>query len=193
MTLASTLIDLMVKNNLQTECWQEMIQTVEQIALDNKMSAQLNFPLEVLSKSNLSAGAQRNFDNLMRIFKRTETGAKPNFAGQIETQLHTVQLETLFYQTKIDEQNLKIEEVYKKKWNQRLTLRDTLQNIHDVSVKQQARELSLQSLKIQQETRQKLSNLRDAQCEANHAEAQVQDNQEQLEMAIVELSTLAGQ
>ena len=37
---ASLLIDLMVKNNLQERCGQEMIQVLEQISLENKESAE---------------------------------------------------------------------------------------------------------------------------------------------------------
>jgi uncharacterized protein (DUF2132 family) len=59
-----------------------------------------------------------------------------------------MQLETLYYKTKADQFSQKIDKVLKPRFDAKLCLRDTLQRIYDVSIKSQARELSLQSLKI---------------------------------------------
>ena len=131
------------------------------------MAVQTNFPLHVLSRASLSKGAQRNFDSLMHLFDKTGVSPTVNFRSELELALHTTQLETLYYKTKVDQVNEKIEKISKPKWEAKLCLRDTLQNIYDIKVKEQEKELSLQSLKIQQEARQKLNNLREAQAEAN--------------------------
>ena len=127
------------------------------------------------------------------MFRATGTGPKTEFAGEIETQVHTAMLESLFYKTKTAEVNQQIELKYKPRFDAKLCLRDTLQRIYDAQIKQSQRELSLQSLKIQQETRQKLANLREAQAEANQAAAQSEDTTETLEQQISEIQTLAGQ
>ena len=67
------LIDLMVKNQLQNKCGAEMIQLLEQMSLENQQAVSCNFPLDIFSRANLSLGAQRNFDRIMQVFKRTKT------------------------------------------------------------------------------------------------------------------------
>lgn len=52
-------------------------------------------------------------------------------------------LETLFYKTKTEQINLKIDGVLKPRFDAKLCLRDTLQSIYDLHVKNQAKELSL--------------------------------------------------
>ena len=74
----------MVKNSLQEQCGQEMIQLLEQISLENKESSEQNFPIKMFSKENLSRGAQRNFDNLMKILSKIDSGPRPNFVEEIE-------------------------------------------------------------------------------------------------------------
>lgn len=93
--------------------------------------------------------AQRNFDRLIEVFEKTETRPRPDFTHEIMTQLHTTQIETLFYKSKKEQRDLKNEQILDPKWRAKLCLRDSLQRIYDVSVKNQERELSLQSLKIQ--------------------------------------------
>jgi len=63
----------MMKNQLQNQFGAEMIQLLEQMSLENQQAIVCNFPLNVLSKKNLSLGAQRNFDRLIKIFQTTKT------------------------------------------------------------------------------------------------------------------------
>ena len=102
-------------------------------------------------------------------------------------------LETLFYQSKTEQTYEKVNGVLKPRWDAKLCLKDALQRIYDSSVKTQSKVLSLQSLKIQQETRQKLSNLRDAQAEANQAAATTGDAADDLKVSITEIQVLSGQ
>ena len=139
-----------------------MVQLLEQLSLDNRQKIDQNFTQGVLSKENLSLGAQRQLENLCQIFQRTGSGPRNDFLSEIQTKIDTTQLETLFYQTKTKQAHLKVDGVLKPRWESKLCLRDTLQTIYDAEVKGQSRELSLRSLKIQQEARQKLGNLRDA-------------------------------
>ena len=125
----------MVKNQLQDKCGQEVIQILEQNSLENRESNGKNFPLEVLSKANLSKGAQRNFEKLMQVFQKTQTGPRADFVSEIEIAVSTASLETEFYKLKADELNLKIDNIWQPKWDAKLCLRDTLQRIYDVNVK----------------------------------------------------------
>ena len=97
---ASILIDLMVKNQMQERCGKEMIQLLEQISLENQHGVQNTFPLNVLSRASLSKGAQRNFDQMMEILKVMKVGPQAEFLLELQSQLHTMQLETLYYKTK---------------------------------------------------------------------------------------------
>ena len=54
----------------------------------------------MLSRANLSKGAQRNFDKMMEIFSLVKVGPQVDFNLHVQSELHTMQLETLFYKTK---------------------------------------------------------------------------------------------
>ena len=49
-----------------------------------------------------------------------------DFVAEIETLLSTTQLETLYYKTKADQFNQKIEKILKPRFDAKLCLRDTL-------------------------------------------------------------------
>ena len=53
-----------------------------------------------------------------------------------------------------------LEKQMKPKFEAKLTLRDTLKSTYDSSVRMNSNELSLQSLKLQQDARQKLNNVK---------------------------------
>ena len=108
---------------------------LEQISLENREAIDQNFSNDVMSKASLSRGAQRQVDTLCNIFKKTGSGPRENFQGEIMTKVDTMQLETLFYQTKTKQAQLKIDGVLKPRWESKLTLRDTLQRIYDAEVK----------------------------------------------------------
>ena len=65
---ANLLIDLMAKNKLQTKCDTEMVQLFEQMSLDNREAIDQNFSKDVLSRDNLSLGAQRQLETLLKVF-----------------------------------------------------------------------------------------------------------------------------
>lgn len=65
---ANLLIDLMAKNKLQTKCDTEMVQLLEQMSLDNREAIDQNFSKDVLSRDNLSLGAQRQLETLLKVF-----------------------------------------------------------------------------------------------------------------------------
>ena len=57
----------MIKNKMQTEFTKEMVQVLEQNSMESQQTSQSYFPLELLSKQNLSMGARRNFDQLVEV------------------------------------------------------------------------------------------------------------------------------
>lgn len=116
----------MVKNQMQTKCGQEMTQVLEQISLENREAVENSFPLDVLSRANLSKGAQRTFDNILEIFRLMKMGPQVEYRLELESQLHTMQLESLYYKTKKAQIDQKIELASKPKFDAKLCLRDTL-------------------------------------------------------------------
>ena len=74
----------MVKNKLQSQCGQEMVQLLEQISLENKEAVEQGLPSDLLSKANLSKAAQRNFDRLAQILLLTGSGPRADFVAEIE-------------------------------------------------------------------------------------------------------------
>lgn len=101
--------------------------------------------------------------------------------------------ENWLLKTKYDRVDLKVKEKMKPKFEAKLTLRDTLKSTYDSSVRMNSNELSLQSLKLQQDARQKLNNLKGQQDELNNAEIQNKLSAAQLDMKIGEIQLLAGQ
>ena len=61
--------------------------------------------------------------------------------------------ENWLLKTKYDRVDLKVKERMKPKFEAKLTLRDTLKSTYDSSVRMNSNELSLQSLKLQQDAR----------------------------------------
>ena len=99
----------MVKNRLQTACNAEMSDLLGRISDENSDTVRPNFPIELFSKSNLSADAQQKFDNILKVFTKTSITACQNFTEEIETKLHTTALETLYYKMKIAEMKKKLD------------------------------------------------------------------------------------
>ena len=99
-----------------------------------------------------------------------KVGPKADFETEIKENITTLNYENWFMKTKYDRMDLKVKEKMKPKFEAKLTLRDALKSIYDSSVRMNSNELSLQSLKLQQDTRQKLNNLKDQQEELTNSE-----------------------
>ena len=85
---------------------------LEQISLENRETAERHFPPTVISKANLSKGTQRTFDNLIKVFQRTQTGPRADFVSEIEVAANSAALETEYNELKAKAINMKVDKIW---------------------------------------------------------------------------------
>ena len=67
----------------------------------------------------------------------------------MQSKLEEGKIENLYYETKLEELNLKIEKKHKPAFMSKLTLRDTLIRLYETKVKPTSTDLQLETMKTQ--------------------------------------------
>ena len=82
---------------------------LEQNALGSQDIAQTHFPKELINKDSFSKGAKRNFEYMRDVLQALELGPRSDMLESIESTLKQSEIESLFYKTRIEEAQLKID------------------------------------------------------------------------------------
>lgn len=78
------LIDIMVKNLLQTELGQDRLETLEYAALHSKDISENHVCKDLIDPHlHFSKGAKRNFEMIKQVLLETDVGIQPDFEAEV--------------------------------------------------------------------------------------------------------------
>ena len=104
---------------------------LEQNSLGSKDIAQSHFPTDMLGKEHLSKGAQRNFEHLQEVMQVLELTPMRDLQGEIDSRLKQEKIEQMFYSSKLEEAQLKVDSRLKPNFEEKLCLRDSLNRLYE--------------------------------------------------------------
>lgn len=166
------LIDIMMKNRLQSELVQSRLETLEYASLRSKDIAENHFVKDLIDpRKHFSKGALRNFEQIKEVLQRYSLGPRPDYEAEIEQKLQELYFENDFLKYETERVAVNNAGILKPRFESKLTLRDTLESLYEGRLQGMSKEMQCLTLKLKTDNRRVLDQLANGSQELKQIES----------------------